>query len=200
MQLIEITTTPIKYELQIERARLEQNLDYIPKPQASQKFARLDTYTRNTQVQIDTYGMRKNLGMKNNMDLAVEWAQKGKENIERLTQDYVVTGQQLAQIQEGTNISDIVWQKTLQQPEMYTVFLPNGGTEINWLPSECTAEYTPAELSYNFQEVSKSMNYIPGSVKLVILQHPEVNIEYLGDPFYVPPSANPNYVPAGETA
>ena len=37
------------------------------------------------------------------------------------------------------------------------------------------------------------MNYIPGKFNFSITQYPEVKIEYLGEPVYVPKSADPNY-------
>lgn len=192
-QLLQISTVPIKYEMQIERARLEVQQNFIPQAVVEQTPARIDARTRDIQVQIDNYPVRASLGMKNNLDLAKDAAQKGEKNISDLTMDYVQTGKQLSQIQDGVTIGQIVRQKTLEQPEMYTAFLPSGKADISWIPQECQMSYTPGELNYDFKELRNAMNYIPGSVKLNILQYPDVQIKYIGEPNYVPPSANPNY-------
>ena len=40
------------------------------------------------------------------------------------------------------------------------------------------------------------MNLYQEALNFSITQQPDVKIEYVGDPIYVPPSANPNYTPA----
>ena len=39
------------------------------------------------------------------------------------------------------------------------------------------------------------LEFIPGSVEFIVHDRPRVEIEYIGDPLYVPPSANTNYEP-----
>ncbi len=36
-------------------------------------------------------------------------------------------------------------------------------------------------------------DYVPGKLEINIEQYPKVEIEYVADPLYVPPRANPNY-------
>lgn len=38
-------------------------------------------------------------------------------------------------------------------------------------------------------------NFLPPDLELVVTQRPQVVIKYIGGPIYVPPSADPNYVP-----
>jgi hypothetical protein len=40
----------------------------------------------------------------------------------------------------------------------------------------------------------QDMEFIPASIKFTVDQRPEVKIEYIGGPIYVPKSADPNYV------
>ena len=35
--------------------------------------------------------------------------------------------------------------------------------------------------------------YVPGELNVNVEQYPRVDIEYIGEPMYVPPSANPAY-------
>ena len=39
------------------------------------------------------------------------------------------------------------------------------------------------------------MEFVPGSVELIVRDRPRVEIEYLGEPIYFPASASPNYKP-----
>lgn len=191
--MLRITTTPIKLEMQIKHARLEYQQEHIPQVDITQKPAHLETHTENVQIRMDSYEMRKSLGLKNSADLVKSSAERGMKNIQEVTRNYVETGKQLAQIQNGTTIGDIIWQKTLEQPQMYTVFLPSARTEISWQPNDIQFDYTPGDIRFDWKRLSSSMDYIPGEVRVSILQYPDVEIEYIGKPFYVPPSASPDY-------
>lgn len=35
--------------------------------------------------------------------------------------------------------------------------------------------------------------YVPGELNINVEQYPKVEIEYVGEPMYVPPSASPEY-------
>lgn len=39
------------------------------------------------------------------------------------------------------------------------------------------------------------LEYVPSTIEYSVTQYPDVIIEYVGDPIYVPASSNPNYVP-----
>lgn len=192
-QLLNISTTPIKYELEIERARLEYNHDFLPKAKVSTRQAKLDLQASNAQVILDTYKARRSLGQYNTGDWHKVFADKGKESISKATRDHVDTGNALSRIDIGVNISQIIGQKMLDQPVLYTAFIPNPGAEISWIPHEIKISYQEGDLSYDWQAMRNIMNYVPGSVRMRILQQPKVNIEYTGRPIYIPPSADPEY-------
>lgn len=40
------------------------------------------------------------------------------------------------------------------------------------------------------------LEFIPGSFEIIIKEYPKVIVEYVGSPIYVPPSSDPDYVPA----
>lgn len=45
------------------------------------------------------------------------------------------------------------------------------------------------KLNFDLRVDQGRVEFIPGSIEMTINQYPEVNIEYVGDPIYVPPSA-----------
>ena len=61
-QLLQITSTPIEYQLKIEPARLEFNQADNPKGDISQQTVRLNLASQNTKVRLDTMDMRRSLG------------------------------------------------------------------------------------------------------------------------------------------
>ena len=44
------------------------------------------------------------------------------------------------------------------------------------------------------RKANGNYEFIPGDIEMSITQQPDVLIEYVGGPIYVPPSADPNYV------
>ena len=90
-------------------------------------------------------------GLKNIRDLAADNAEKGRQQIQKLTQEYVQTGKQLARIDQGVDIGQIVQQKALEQPTYYTAFLPNGGIEISWVPAQLDKQYQEGMLELDWQ-------------------------------------------------
>ena len=194
-QLLRITTQPIKYEMEIERARLELDQDFMPKPNISTEKPKVETRTRNAQVQINTYEARKSLGYPNANDWYKIQADNGKESISQTTRDYVEIGNSMSRIDAGVTIAQIFAEKVLgEQPVLYMAFLPSTGADISWIPYEADTTYSPGDVSYDWQIMRNVMNYVPGSVRMTILQQPKVDIEYVGGPVYIPPSADPDYV------
>ena len=193
-QLLQVTTTPIKYEMQVERARLEIRQKFQPEGTVSHKNAQLNLEATNTRVQLDTYEMRRSLGFASPKDLVADAAQKGRENITEKTREYTDIGRQMSETYNGTTIADIYRQKMLEQPSSYTAFLPNGGTQISWIPAGLKTDYQEGYLDHSWNVTPPTMDYVPGSFHVEILQYPSINVEYLGGPHYVPPSAAPDYV------
>ena len=48
-------------------------------------------------------------------------------------------------------------------------------------------------MEFNPQVMPQSAVYVPGELAINVEQYPKVEIEYVGEPLYVPPSANPSY-------
>jgi hypothetical protein len=194
MHLLQITNIPIKYEMEIQRARLEVQQDFLPEAKVSSRPAKLDIQTQNIRAQMDSYEMRRSLGLENATDFAKAAAGNGKESIKKSTRSYVDMGNQMSRINEGVTIAQIIGQKVFEQPVLYTAFMPSTGTEISWVPNQIETNYREGALEYDWQIMRNVLNYVPGSIRMTILQYPSVEIEYLGGPTYVPPSAGPDYV------
>lgn len=193
MQLLQIKSSPMKYELEVENAKLEYQQNGTPSARVETVPSELTMQSKNTQVQIDTYEARKSLGLIRIGDSIEKNAQESMAHINSQTKEYVEIGKAMGNIQDGTTIADIYRQKMLQQPELYTAFLPSGGADISWSPAQLDVKYQPGDVNYDWQIKDTTYNYQPGSVRMKIVEYAHVDIEYLGGPMYVPPSADPNY-------
>lgn len=140
---------------------------------------------------MDTTELRASLNMRNSMDFARYYGSQGRQAVIRLLAEAVQFGNQMQQIQDGVSIGQIIRQRLLQQPETYTTFLPSAGTDISWQPAQLDKQYNPGSLEFDWQIMQNQMNFIPGKFQFEITQYPDVRVEYLGKPTYVPPSAQP---------
>lgn len=196
MQLLQITTTPMKYELEIEHAKLEHQQASKPVAHISTTKPSLSVESSNAEVQIDTYQARSSLGLKRIGDFISTKAQEGMESINQKTREYVEIGREMSNIHDNVTISDIFRNKMISDATTsspVTVFLPSVGADISWKPAEINMSIDPGETALDWQIEQNTMNFVPGSVRMKILEYAKVNIEYLGGPMYVPPSADPSY-------
>lgn len=193
MQLINISSTPIEYKINIEPARLEMKQADNARHQMTLDPSQLSIQSRNTQVRLDTTQMRASLNLRNPGDFARYYGSQGNQTAYENIGERVQFGNQIARIQDGVSISQVVQQKALQQPTSYTTFIPSAGVDMSWQPAEINLDYKPTDLSFDWQTMKNIMEYVPGKYQMEILQYPKVSVEYLGTPTYVPPSADPNY-------
>lgn len=193
MQLLKITNIPIKIDYNSTPARLEMHRTPNPVQHMDHNPAQLNLKARNIQVRLDTTEMRASLNLRNPGDFARYYGSKGMQQAYETIGEQVQFGNQMAQIQDGVTIAQIVKQRMLEQPTTYTTFLPPVGTDISWQPEQLQINYDPGSLKFDWELMKNTMNYIPGNFQLNITQYPKVQIEYLGEPTYVPPSSKPGY-------
>lgn len=199
MQLLRITTNPMKYEMEIVRPKLEYNQDPIPSANMESHSAKLKIdKIENTKVNIDTYEARKSLGIMKVGDLIKKGAEKMDKHIKEVTREYVNIGKAMSNIQDTVSISDIFKSKMLEQPQLYTAYLPSVGADLTWSPAQLLMSFEQGDIKADWQINENKFNFIPGSIHLNISEFASVNIEYLGGPMYVPPSASPEYEETNE--
>ena len=193
MQLIKITNIPIEYKISIEPARLEMKQAQNAQQDMTKDPSQLSIQSRNIEVRLDSTEMRASLNHRNPGDFARYYGGQGRQTAYENIGDRVQFGNQIAQIQDGVTISAVVRQKMLEQPTTYTTFIPSAGIDMSWQPQGLKLDYQPADLNFDWQIMKNTMDYVPGKFNMEILQYPKIEIKYLGEPTYVPPSSNPNY-------
>jgi hypothetical protein len=192
-QLLDINTTPIEIHMSTTPAKLVYDNTLQPQSSAHTEPAALQMKSHSVQLQIDTYEARKSLGMENSHDFAVDMGQRGLKALSKFIDTTVQEGDQMADTENGVTIADIIKQKMLEQPELVTVFLPQGGANISFQPGSLDVSYRPGSYECDWGKMGCEQTYTPGSFDVEVVQRPVVEINYIGGPAYVPPSANPNY-------
>ena len=190
-QLLRITSTPIKYELEVEHPKLEIKREN-PSAIVDTKPAKLTiTNMKDTSVNISTYQARKSLGIMDSADFTAQNAAESQQALTKQIGEYVQIGNQTSQIQDGVTVGDIYRSKMMDSTnyQLYTAYLPSGGADLTWNPAQLDMNYQPGDVSVDWDVSANEFNFIPGSIRMKVTQLASVNIEYLGGPLYFPPSA-----------
>jgi hypothetical protein len=195
--LINITTTNISIDTEITQGQLKKVDTQPNKMEVSAGNGELNIETQPAKLNIDTYEARSSLGYGhyNYNDFSAKEAQKGKQTAREATSQLSAEGTQKIR---GTTAKEIADQKLKASGiiQSMTTFLPEGGADIQVEKGGVTVDYNPKPVDIQWHDLQvKPLEYHPGDVNFTMTQRPEVNIEYVGDPLYVPPSADPGYDP-----
>ena len=196
--LLEITTIPIKIEIKVTNAKFEHNDDYSqPKVNIKTKDGGYVMEAEPLKLNIDTYEARKSLGYghMNDSDMLQQKAQEGFSIAFQGTAKVAAEGDELAR---GMSPSEIALNNARAGATVQTImdFLPKEGADVTFDQGKLNIEYQMGSQDIDWDISQETpMEFIPGSVEFIVRDRPRVEIEYVGEPLYVPPSANPNYKP-----
>lgn len=195
--LLQITTIPIQIEIKVTNAKLEYSDERQPKVNITSQNGKFVMEAEPLQLKIDTYEARKSLGEghMNDSDILKQKASEGFSIAFQGTAKVASEGNQLAR---GMSPSEIAIQNARAGATMETImeFLPKEGADITFDGGKLNIEYQVGEQDFDWDIKSHlPMEFIPGSVELIVRDRPRVEIEYTGGPIYVPPSSDPDYEP-----
>ena len=194
-QLLKITTIPLEYQLKIQNARLEYSnstasLDMDRTP------GEFSIKSRPAKLNLDTYEARNSVVPTLKRSIS-QTAQKGLQAAQQATAQYAQEGQQLLKPGDGGELRGQICRQRTQMPtgEFQLGFIPSAPVNITYQEPDLTLNYEMDKLTFDLKVAQGDFQFIPGNIEMSITQHPDVHIEYVGDPLYVPPSAAPNYKP-----
>lgn len=186
--LLRITTIPMEYEMKIQRARLEYSSS---KSDLMVNRAKGGLTMENSPIKLhlDTYKARNSV-CPTTMESVRQSAEKGKSAALEATATYAKESAMLLDPKIPNALNQIFSQRA-QQPtgEFGLQFLPSTGPDIEWSDPDLSMKYQMDKLSFDIKVANGNFEFIPGTIEMSITQMPDVNIEYLGKPLYVPPSA-----------
>lgn len=195
--LLQITTIPISIEIKITNAKLEFSDDRQPKVNITNTQGGYVMQAEPIRVNIDTYEARKSLGYGHMTDGDM-MKQKAQEGFSLAFQGTAKVSTQGDQLARGMSASEIAIQNARAGATVETImeFLPKEGADITFDEGKLNIDYQLGEQDIDWDVVQRlPMEFIPGNVEFIVRDRPRVEIEYVGEPIYVPASANPNYEP-----
>ena len=194
-QLIRITTVPIQYELKVNNARLEYSRAKA-ELEISRNEGGLSIKSRPVKLNLDSSEARNSVVPTTTRSIA-QTAQAGKEAAYSATAQLAQEGQLLVKADIGQDvIGQIMQQRTAPATgEFQLGFTPSAPVDISYQAADLTINYEMDKLNFDLKVANGNFEFIPGNIQMSITQRPDVVIEYVGGPIYVPPSADPNYEP-----
>ena len=197
--LLKIQTVPISVEMRTQRARLApvEGSERIKQPRADVGRTRGRAYIRTTpaRMNIDSTAARASAGLKSAPQTVREFAETGRMDAMEAARNYAEQGNQIVDSHgKGSPIAEAASSKMISSAETIMAFIPSVPLDITVDEASIAFDYSPDQLTYNWNvETSPQLEYVPGSIEFTIEQYPDVIIEYIGSPIYVPASSDPNY-------
>lgn len=194
-QLIQITTVPIQYELKVNHARLEYSRSNA-ELEIHKTDGGLSIKSRPVKLNLDSFQARNSV-VPTTVTSVKQSAQKGQQAAYSATAQLAQEGQLLLKADIGQDVIGQIMQQRTAQPtgEFALGFTPSAPVDISYEGPDLTINYEMDKLNFDLKVANGNFEFIPGNIEMSITQRPEVVIEYVGGPIYVPPSANPNYEP-----
>ena len=196
-QLIKITTIPVEYELKISNAKVQRQRGNV-QVEITREDGGFKMKSQHAKLNIDTYEGRSSFEPTIS-DAMAKYAEKGKSVARKVTAEYAADAKQLLKTKPGEGeqgLQSVIDQKVNARirPDLFKIgFIPTARPEITFQPPELTVNYEMDQLEFDTKIDRGSFEFIPGSIELTITQRPDVVIEYIGTPMYVPPSAEEKF-------
>jgi len=175
--VIGIDRTPSRLELQKQDAKLELH----------QKQAKVDITTERPTVEIDQHDAFASAGLKNDLELAEEAAQRGYQQALDFIGKNAADGDRLAAIENGGNpIAEISKRDAYPEHEFGLTFLPKVGPKITVKGSiqfdpEPNSEGVDSGVEGTYIPGDVSADYTPTQINVSLKQYGSIDISYQGN-------------------
>ncbi|WP_312637193.1 DUF6470 family protein [Oscillibacter sp.] len=194
--LIEIKSVPIELEMRVTDAKLEYSRATVDM-EITRNEGGLSIRSKPIRVNLDTFEARNSVTptlatrMRDN-------AQAGKQAAYEATATYARQGQLLLQAKIGEEMVTkfaAEAQTRNVKTNVGITFLPTQGVDISWDKGELNIRYEMDKVNFDWRNQQGNFEFTPGDIQFEVTQQPDVVIKYVGGALYVPPSADPQYVP-----
>lgn len=193
-RLIEIKTVPIELEMKVNHARLDYKRSTVDL-EISRNEGGLQIRSKPIKVNIDTFEARNSVSP-TAMRSIEQAAQRGQQKVYDTTATYARRGDLLLEAKIGEQlISQFAMESQQVNTDFAMKWLPTTGPDISWDGGELNIRYEMDKLNFDWRMDQGNVEFIPGNIEFTVTQQPDVIIKYIGGPVYVPPSADPDYVP-----
>ena len=180
--------------MKINNARLKYN-NSNAQMEVSRDPGKLTIKSKPIKVDIDSFECFNSINPTTRTSIR-NAAEEGKKIAYEATAAYAREGKLFLNAKIGEDVIEkIVTSKMEVDTNFGIAFTPNVRPEFNWSDPEITIEYELDKLNFEWKVMNGNFEFIPGDIEILVTQQPDVVIEYVGKPLYVPPSSEPEYTP-----
>ncbi len=199
--LIEIQTVPIEIQMKSTNAKLNYSTKGTAQMEISRDTGGLHIKSRPIQVKIDTFEARNSI-VPSTMRSIQQGAQNGQSQILKATAQIAQEGRAMSEAGPGEDVLNQIARSVTNTglPNINVTFLPDTPPEISFEGGEMNIRYEMDKLNFDWRMQQMDFTFEPADIEFTVTQQPDVIIKYIGGPLYVPPSADPNYVPVDVNA
>ena len=192
--LLKITNIPIAFEMKINKAHLEYQ-NGTADLEISRDNGKMKLSSSPIRFYIDTFKARDSIWPASVSSSIKKYSESGKAAAYEATSTAMQHGKLLLRAKIGEDaLGQIIQSKTDKYfipPEIGIDFIPSTKAELSWSEPDVTIEYQMDKINFDWRILKGDFEFIPGDIEFNITQYPDVVIEYIGGPIYVPPSAEP---------
>lgn len=191
--LLEIKTVPMSFELKINNARYE-----LATTDATFELRRdkggIQMQMRPARVNIDTIEARYSAGIKSAMRSVADNARKGMQSAYEATAAYAREGNLMLDVDFMDNpIPEIAMRKFFSDVNFNIGFAPSVRPEVSWDVGGISMNFEMDRLDFDWNIERPRIEFTPGSIEFIVKEYPRIEVDYIGTPIYIPPSADPEY-------
>ena len=195
--LIRISSVPINMEIRTQRAELRKQTE---QPRANVTRSRGNAFIQTTpaQVRIDTFETRASAGLRSAPRSVRDFAEAGREAAMQATREIAEQGNHIVDSRgRGNPVVEIIQSRVNRTADTIMAFIPSVPPQITVDEGSISFDFTMDRINYDWSAIRNrpEVEFVPGEIEFVVHEFPQVIIEFLGGPIYVPPSAAPNYEP-----
>ena len=195
--LLNIQTVSIELDYKVTRAALRAASNPPPRANVTRQRGDADIRRTNGRLNINTTEGKASMGLKTPTRLASDFARQGRSDALTATRNNAEAGTKILDSHgKGSPIVDIAMAQLNRTREHVLSFIPSVAPQIEYVQGSLSFNFSMDKLHYDWSLNRRAqLEYVPGSIEISVTQYPDIIIEYLGGPIYVPRSADPNYIP-----
>lgn len=194
-RLLEISSTPISLEMKVTPAKLEVSSEK-PSYDMSRTQGGLSISHQYPQMSMDSTETWASMELKTPLRAVLDTRQEIQRDFQRSIENIVDLGGRMMTDTTGTNLlGEYGMQNNAKSSDTQMVFFPSVPANIDWQPPQLDMRYEMDRISFDWRTSRPEMEFTPAQIEIMVKEYPKLNIQYIGKPLYVPPSADPDYVP-----
>jgi len=193
--LLEIQSIPISITYKVTPAQVERR-NVSAEVEIRRDNKGLQMRSRPIRLNIDSFEAKNSIA-RSPMRSVLETSDRGREAALAATAVYAKEGHAMVNIHLDQNVIPKLATERFNAPlqaDFNIRFIPDQPMNMDWVPGELEIDYEMDKLNFDWKTNRNDIHFTPGSIEFVVEEYPRVVVEFVGDPIYVPPSANPNYV------